>query len=111
MIGLWRLSIASLAGVCALLVAASGALAQAPQAADLMTEANSRYERGEYADAAQPYEALVEMGYEDAAIYYNLGSTYFEMGDLGRAILNYLRAQELSPPRPGHTGQPRPGAR
>ena len=100
MIGLWRLSIASLAGVGTLLVAASGALAQAPQAADLMTEANSRYERGEYAEAAQPYEALVDMGYEDAAIYYNLGSTYFEMGDLGRAILNYLRAQELSPRDP-----------
>ena len=100
MIGLWRLSIASLAGVGALLVVASGTLAQAPQAADLMTEANSRYERGEYAEAAQQYEALVDMGYKDAAIYYNLGSTYFEMGDLGRAILNYLRAQELSPRDP-----------
>ena len=100
MIGLWRFSIASLAAVGALLVVASDTHAQDPQAADLMTEANSRYERGEHAEAAQQYEALIDMGYEDAAIYYNLGSTYFEMGDLGRAILNYLRAQELSPRDP-----------
>ena len=104
MTGLLRLSIVSLAAVGALLVTASNARAQDPQPADLMTEANSRFERGEYAEAAQQYEALVDMGYEDSTVYYNLGSTYFEIGDLGRAILNYLRAQELSPRDPNILG-------
>ena len=62
-----------------------------------MAKANESYERGEYAEAAQQYEALVDQGYYDAALYLNLGNAYFESGDLGRAILSYLRAQELSP--------------
>ena len=73
------------------------ALAQAPSPADLMAEANAQYERREYADAAQQYEALIDSGYEDAILYYNLGNAYFKNGDLGRAVLNYLRAEELSP--------------
>ena len=97
---LWRIAIVLLAAMGTLLAGASDALAQEPQAADLMAEANVRYNRGEYSEAAQQYEALVDLGYEDATIYYNLGSAYFEMGDLGRAILNYLRAQELSPRDP-----------
>ena len=76
------------------------ALAQAPSPTDLMAEANAQYERGEYADAAQQYEALIDSGYEDAALYYNLGNAYFKNGDLGRAVLNYLRAEELSPRDP-----------
>ena len=73
------------------------ALAQAPSPTALMAEANAQYEREEYADAAQRYEALIDSGYVDAALYYNLGNAYFKNGDLGRAVLNYLRAEELSP--------------
>jgi len=97
---LLRLSVFSVTAIAALLVFASDTSAQVSPATDLMSEANARYQRGEYAEAAQQYEALVGMGYEDTSIYYNLGNTYFEMGDLGRAILNYLRAQELSPRNP-----------
>ena len=80
------------------LVAVTGvALAQVPSPTDLMAEANGQYERGEYTDAAQRYEALIDSGYEDATLYYNLGNAYFKRGDLGRAVLNYLRAEELSP--------------
>ena len=65
-----------------------------------MARANDRYERGEYAEAAQQYEALIDRGYSDAALYFNLGNAYLESGDLGRAILHYLRARELSPRDP-----------
>ena len=100
MTGLWRRLIGPLAAFGALLAVVSGAFAQTPQPADLMTEANGRYERGEYAEAVQQYEALIDKGYGDAAIYYNLGNAYFERGDLGRAILSYLRAEEMSPRDP-----------
>ena len=73
------------------------ASAQESSATDLMARANTSYERGEYAEAAQQYEALVDRGYSDATLYFNLGSSYFESGDIGRAILNYLRARGLSP--------------
>ena len=86
-------------GAIALLVAGS-VFAQDSSATSLMTKANESYERGEYAEAAQQYEALVDQGYDDAALYLNLGNAYFESGDLGRAILSYLRAQQLSPRDP-----------
>lgn len=73
------------------------ALAQSPAPTDLMAKANAQYERGEYPDAAQHYEALIDKGYADAALYYNLGNAYFKKDELGRAVLNYLRAEELSP--------------
>ncbi len=73
------------------------ALAQSPSPSDLMEEANTLYERGEFAGAAQQYEALLDQGYADADIYYNLGNAHYKNGDLGRAVLNFLRAEELSP--------------
>ncbi len=81
-------------------VLASDVMAQEPSAQDMMAEANRRFERGEYAEAAQQYEVLIGLGYRDPAVYFNLGNAYLENGDLGRAILNYLRAEELSPRDP-----------
>ena len=83
-------------GALAVLVVGN-ASAQESSAAGLMDRANERYERGEYAEAAQQYEALIDRGYSDATLYLNLGNSYFESEDLGRAILSYLRARELSP--------------
>ena len=79
---------------------ATGVVAQEPSAQDMMAEANQRFERGEYAEAAQQYEALIGLEYRDPAVYFNLGNAYLENGDLGRAVLNYLRAEELSPRDP-----------
>ena len=96
-----RLTIAALLALtCFLMLPVFGILAQEPSSTDLMAAANGRYERGEFAEAAQQYENLIAMGYEDMALYYNLGNAYLEGGDPGRAILNYLRAEELSPRNP-----------
>ena len=92
-----RYAIAFAAGLGGFATVLGVALAQAPSPTDLMDEANAQYERGEFSGAAQQYEALIDSGYEDAVLYYNLGNAYFKNGDLGRAVLNYLRAEELSP--------------
>ena len=96
----WRRFILSLAALGVFWVLGGSVFAQGPSPAELMAEANGRYEREEYAEAAQVYEALIDLGYRDAAVYYNLGNTYLESGDLGQAVLNYLRAEELSPRDP-----------
>ncbi len=91
------------ARAAALLLAA--ALAALPFAAaadgesdrEAMAATNALYEDGKYAQAARSYQQLVDRGYEDAALYYNLGNAYFKDGDLGRAILNYLRAERIAP--------------
>jgi tetratricopeptide (TPR) repeat protein len=62
-----------------------------------MAEANRLYEEGEFTEAAARYQALVDAGVQDGRLYYNLGDAHFKAGDLGRAILNYRRAQRLLP--------------
>ena len=86
--------------LAALVAVAGGAVAQSPPAEELMASANERYSRGEYVEAAQQYESLLAGGFRDAALYYNLGNAYFQQSDLGRATLNYLRAERLSPRDP-----------
>ncbi len=62
-----------------------------------MAEANELYEAGQYAEAAAAYQAMVDAGADDGELYYNLGNAYYKSGDLGRAILNYRRAQLMLP--------------
>lgn len=67
------------------------------QPTDIMLRANQLYEAGQFADAATLYRKLLNQGFEDSRIYYNLGNARFKQGDLGRAILNYRQAQNLAP--------------
>lgn len=54
-----------------------------------------------FASAAMHFERLTgDGGIRNGRLYYNLGNTYFRMGDLGRSILNYRRAQLLIPGDP-----------
>jgi tetratricopeptide (TPR) repeat protein len=62
-----------------------------------MAEANQLYEEGQFAAAAARYQALVDAGVQEGHLYYNLGDAYFKLGDLGRAVLNFRRAQRLLP--------------
>jgi len=49
-----------------------------------------------YEEAILAYEKLIDQGrIKNAGLYYNLANTYFLKGDLGRAILNYRRAEKL----------------
>jgi len=41
--------------------------------------------------------ALRAAGVRNAALEYNLGNVYFRLGELGRAVLHYRRAEQLSP--------------
>ncbi|GIK36773.1 MAG: hypothetical protein BroJett011_06060 [Chloroflexota bacterium] len=80
------------------LVPPSLALTQEPVTpTEAMRVANEDYEAGNYADAASIYEAIIASGLHNSNVYYNLGNAYFKQEDLGRAILNYRRAQRLDP--------------
>jgi tetratricopeptide (TPR) repeat protein len=50
-----------------------------------------------YRNAAAGFEALLQSGLNNPALEYNLGNTYFRLGQLGRAILHYRRAHQLDP--------------
>jgi len=73
-------------------------LAQAPVSpTEAMQAANQSYEEGKYSEAAEIYETMVNAGVIDEIVYFNLGNAYYKQGDLGRAILNYRRAQVIDP--------------
>jgi tetratricopeptide (TPR) repeat protein len=74
------------------------ALAQNPVTpTEAMRVANQKYEAGEYSEAAAIYETILASGLHHSTVYYNLGNAYYKQGDIGRAILNYRRAQRLDP--------------
>ncbi len=50
-----------------------------------------------FADAAAKFQLLVDSGVRNGRLYYNLANAYLESGQIGQAILNYRRAQELLP--------------
>ena len=63
----------------------------------LILDGNARYSEEKFEEAIVEYEKVLSMGYESGPLYYNLGNAYFKHGELGRAILNYLRASRLMP--------------
>ena len=64
---------------------------------DAMDTAKALYEDGNYPEAIQIYEQIVSTGVRDSRVLYNLGNAYALNGDIGRAILNYERAAEITP--------------
>ena len=51
-----------------------------------------------YERSAMRYERIFrEGGIRNGKLFYNLGNVYFRMNDIGRAILNYLRAEQYIP--------------
>ncbi|MGN0189444.1 MAG: tetratricopeptide repeat protein, partial [Candidatus Cryptobacteroides sp.] len=91
--------------VMALLLSASLAAPQDALAANsadsyvdsLWNAATAAYGEGRWADAAKGYGAISSLGFESAALYCNIGDSYFKDGDLPRAILFYERALKLDP--------------
>lgn len=87
-------------GVLMLLVLAGGIiLLNDSVTADAATvdAANQLYVSGHYGEAARIYEQELSRGVEDSTVYFNLGNAYYQQGDMGRAVLNLQRAQQLAP--------------
>lgn len=63
----------------------------------LFNKANGYYNAGQYSQAAEIYHQLIDSGYTDAYIYFNLGNTYYRMDKMPQAIINYERAKILKP--------------
>jgi tetratricopeptide (TPR) repeat protein len=70
------------------------ALAAFDRATDLAAQHPSE-SAAAYREAASGFETLVADGVHNGYLYYNLGNTYLQLGDLGRAITNYRRAELL----------------
>ena len=60
-------------------------------------EGNQQYQEGDFENALTSYLRLVEAGFESGELYYNIGNTYFKLGDVAQSILYYERARRLRP--------------
>jgi tetratricopeptide (TPR) repeat protein len=81
-----------------LLVTALSAFAQTkPLAPSLFYKANEFFQQGKYEQAKSAYLEILDSGAQSGNIYYNLGNTFFKLGQIGRAIVNYERAKILLP--------------
>ena len=95
MIGRIRpITLAMLVLVCSLNVTLA---TTGPSPVERFFEANQAYKNHQYQQAIDGYRHLIENGFENGQIYYNLGNAYFRLGNLGRAILSYERARFLIP--------------
>jgi tetratricopeptide (TPR) repeat protein len=90
----WR---SVLLAVIALWLLAGTLLGQDDAVAELARDAVAAYEGGDFEVAAEFLEAAIEAGAMDPALYFNLGNAYYEMGQLGPAMLNYRRAVRWAP--------------
>ncbi|MEO8610578.1 MAG: hypothetical protein ABI690_21960 [Chloroflexota bacterium] len=63
----------------------------------LIQQANIAYASGDYQTAQMLYEQVIQNGFHDPSVYFNLGNAYYESGDLGQALLNYRIVQQFWP--------------
>ena len=88
----------AVAGTVAILAAVSLLVPVTARAQEaLFDEGNRLYQEGDFSGAADRYTAVLEGGYESAALYYNLGNAHFRLGEVAEAVLNYERAARLDP--------------
>lgn len=80
--------------ILAIMVSAAG---MAQSVDDRFEQANDAYNEGLYDQALTGYNTIETEGLESAALYYNMGNTYYKMKDYPHAILYYEKALKLDP--------------
>jgi tetratricopeptide (TPR) repeat protein len=85
--------------VTAITVSIMASLGAQPEggAQRLFDEGNILYQQGEFDTALEKYHQIEELELVSAALYFNIGNTYYKLDQVGRAILYYERALRLDP--------------
>lgn len=69
------------------------------KAYESVTEADSAYNAKDYGRAVELYKGLIEEEGTSSGLLFNLGNSYFQLGDYGNAMLYWERAKLLAPAR------------
>jgi tetratricopeptide (TPR) repeat protein len=67
------------------------------EAQQLLQQANAAFQKKEYQKALDGYERVEARGYQSPALAYNLGLTWYRLGNRGKAMLYLERAALLAP--------------
>lgn len=71
--------------------------ADANAAASAVERADSAYNRKNYAEALQLYNAALSQEGASSNLYYNIANTYYRLGNTGHAVIFYRRALAFDP--------------
>lgn len=83
--------------VCVAFMQAVASMAAGSELDMKITEADSAYSKGSYADAAALYQSVIDKAGASAPLLYNLGNACTKAGDLGSGRLAYERALLVDP--------------
>src|SRR5438045_512000 len=86
--------------ICAMLVTVVVAGSASAEEENLFVSGNTAYSEARFQIAVDRYEAVIRGGNWQANVFYNLGNSYYRLGNFGKAILNYERAVALDPHHP-----------
>jgi len=76
------------------------AVDEVPPAQTLWQEGNRLYQVGDYRQALSQYVRITNNQLESFELYYNMGSAYYQLGQMGYARLWFERARLLKPTDP-----------
>ena len=88
-----------LTGICATLLAAALLPAQASraEAEEAFRKGAAAYDAAKFSEAASFFQKVVDAGFDEARVHYNLSCALFRSGELGRAMLHAQIACALDP--------------
>lgn len=64
---------------------------------ELFIEANEAYADGNYREAVNAYNQILENGEVSVAVHYNLGNSYYKLNQIAPSIYHYEKALQLNP--------------
>lgn len=63
----------------------------------LFEKGNAAYNEGNYNEAIENYETILNSGETSAELYFNLANTYYKLNNVAPSIYNYEKALQLDP--------------
>lgn len=63
----------------------------------LFEQANTDYNEGNYQEALENYEQILNNGETSAALYFNLGNTHYKLNNIAPSVYYYEKALQLKP--------------
>ena len=84
-----------------LLLIVSGLFGDNPDREKLFVKANSYYSSNQYSLALDLYAEIAASGMISFELYYNMGNSYYRMGQIGSAIRYWEKARRLEPRNSG----------
>lgn len=83
--------------IVVLIILLSVSFIKAQDLETLMKTGNDFFQAKQYNEAIESYEAIIKQGYLSGDLFYNLGNSYFRIGEIGKAILYFEKALKIEP--------------